>query len=195
MEGCEITVITNHILVSFCEHALKKKSLYMWGTYGKPITSSLISSKAKQYPDRYSPARIAFLKRHADGTTVGCDCAGLIKWALWTDGNIYGKIKYSAKTDRGAQGLFEASKEKGKINTMPNVPGIVLWKPGHVGVYVGNKEVIECTLGSRGDGIVKTPLSYGGWTYWLKVPEVMYIEDVAKKKMSILEKLKMVLRY
>ena len=194
MEGGEITVITNHMLASFCEQALKKKSLYMWGTYGKAITSALISSKAKQYPDRYSSSRISFLKKHIDGTTVGCDCSGLIKWALWTDGNIYGKIKYSAKTDRGAQGLFDSAKEKGKINTMPNVPGIVLWKPGHVGVYIGEKEVIECTFGSRGDGIVKTPLSSAGWTYWLKVPEVMYVEDVMKKKVSILEKLKMVLR-
>lgn len=77
---------------------------------------------------------------------------------------------------------------------MPDIPGIIVWKPGHVGVYVGNKAVIECTLGSRGDGIVKTPLSSAGWKYWLKVPEIMYAEDVTKKKISILEKLKDVLK-
>ena len=77
---------------------------------------------------------------------------------------------------------------------MPDIPGIIVWKPGHVGVYIGNREVIECTLGSRGDGIVKTPLYSAGWTHWLKVPEVMYVESIATKKTSFMEKLKMILK-
>ncbi len=181
------------MLASFCEQALKKKSLYMWGTYGKTITNSLITAKAKQYPDRYSATRISFLKKHIDGETVGCDCAGLIKWALWTEGDINASPKYNAKTDRGASGLYDSAKEKGRINTMPDVRGIVVWKKGHVGVYAGNREVIECTLGKRGDGIVKTPLSAAGWTHWLKVPEVAYADEgktVAITKLSFLDRIR-----
>ncbi len=186
--------ISNYQLVSFCELALQKPTLYMWGTYGKPITRSLLTSKAKQYPKNYSEARKAYLAKHMDGKTLGCDCAGLIKWALWTtDCDINKPPKYNSKTDRGSAGLYAAAKEKGKISTMPETPGLIVYKSGHVGVYIGGGKVIECTLGKRGDGIVKTDLNAAGWTHWLKIPEVEYVPDkisVYQKKTSIFDKLK-----
>ena len=45
---------------------------------------------------------------------------------------------------------------------------------GHVGVYIGNGEAVECTLGSYGDGIVKTKVKGRGWTHWLQMPEIAY---------------------
>jgi cell wall-associated NlpC family hydrolase len=184
--------ISNYQLVSFCELALQKPTLYMWGTYGKPITTSLLSSKIKQYPKNYSEARQKYIKSKIDGKTIGCDCAGLIKWALWTNCDINAPIKYNSKTDRGTAGLYSAAKEKGKIATLPEQPGVIVYKNGHVGVYIGNGKVIECTLGKRGDGIVKTDLNAAGWTHWLKLPEVEYVPDhisIYQKKTSILDKL------
>ena len=186
-------MITNYMLATFCEQALKQKTLYMWGTYGKPITKSLIVDKTKQYPTKYSETRQAYLKKHIDGKTRGCDCAGLIKWALWTNASINSPIKYDSKTDRGVNGLYNAATSKGLIGTMPEERGIIVYKSGHVGVYVGNGYVVECTLGNRGDGVVKTKLSAAGWTHWLKIPEVMYVSEEDKKlggkKLNIFEKL------
>lgn len=189
MDGEQMS-ISNYQLVSFCELALHKPTLYMWGTYGKPITRSLLTSKAKQYPKNYSEARKAYLTKHMDGKTLGCDCAGLIKWALWTDCDINKPPKYNSATDRGSAGLYAAAKEKGKISTMPEIPGLIVYKSGHVGVYIGGGKVIECTLGSRGDGVVETDISAVKWTHWLKIPELTYITPpTGKPKISITKKM------
>lgn len=47
--------------------------------------------------------------------------------------------------------------------------------PGHVGVYIGNGEVIE----ARGHayGVVTTKLSSRGWTQWGKCPYIDYITE------------------
>lgn len=41
---------------------------------------------------------------------------------------------------------------------------------GHVGVYIGNNEVVECTLSKFGDGVVKTRLNDRSWAYWCQCP-------------------------
>lgn len=190
-------MITNYQLVNFCEQALKKQSFYMWGTYGKLITKSLILSKAKQYPDRYSTTRQQFLLTHVDGVSVGCDCAGLIKWALWTEGDINSPIRFHEPTDRNTTMLYNAATLKGPMAVLPEIPGLIVYRKGHVGVYIGKGKVIECTLGGRGDGIVKTDLSQGQWTHWLKIPEVVYIENTSpaiKKKVTLLDRMKHLLK-
>ena len=55
-----------------------------------------------------------------------------------------------------ADGAFEVAKEKGPIDTMPDIPGICVRYPGHMGIYIGNGEVIE----ARGTkyGVIKTKL-------------------------------------
>lgn len=170
--------MTNLEFAAFCEKATEKKTLYMWGTYGRKITENLIANKQKQYSTRYSEKRVQFLKNHIDGETLGCDCAGLIKWALWTNGDIAVTPTYFASTDRGTGGLYREAKEKGGILSLPELAGVVVYKEGHVGVYMGNGKVVECTLGSRGDGVVFSALKKGGWTHWLKLPEIEYLEPV-----------------
>lgn len=145
------------------------------GTYGLVITSSIIKSKTAQYPTRYSASRVAELNKCVT-THRGCDCAGLIKWFLWSENDAH-DIKYNSKTDRNCTGLYNAATEKGSIDNLPEIPGLILYKSGHVGVYVGNGEAVECTLGSYGDGVVKTKVKGRGWTDWLKIPEIEYIEE------------------
>lgn len=192
--------MTNREFCLFCEAAAREKTMYMWGTFGNKITKDLISKKKAQYPNRYSEKRLCLLRAKADGETIGCDCAGLIKWALWTDCDISKAPRYSSSTDRGTAGLYRAAKEKGLFSQMPDIDGLVVYKEGHVGVSVGNGDVIECTLGSRGDGVVKTRIEAAGWTHWLKIPEVEYQTEekrpeisVHKKKVTVLDKLKKII--
>ena len=174
---------TNLLLVAFAKNVQKLPTRYMWGTYGNKITESLISAKKKQYPNSYSDGRVAKLKNY-----VGCDCSGLIKWFLMTEGGKYLTPKYRSLYDLGTTGLYNKAPEKGKINTLPEIPGLAVYKKGHVGIYIGNGKVIECTLGSRGDGVVYSDLSAYGWTHWLKIPNITYVTE--KKTIKVGDRVK-----
>ena len=76
---------------------------------------------------------------------------------------------------RTSDGMFNAAVEKGPINTMPDIPGIAVWHQGHIGVYIGNGYVIHAA--NTYDGVIKTPITSSGWTHWLKVPYINYIEE------------------
>lgn len=74
--------------------------------------------------------------------------------------------------DKSANGTLSWLKslgcKNGKISTLPNVPGILLFSPGHVGVYIGDGYAVE----ARGFkyGVVKTKVSARGWTDWAYLP-------------------------
>lgn len=75
--------------------------------------------------------------------------------------------------------MFEYAKSKGAewgtIDTIPDIPGIAVRYDGHVGVYVGNGEVVE----ERGFnyGCQLTQLKGRGWKHWYKLPFIKYDEN------------------
>ena len=161
-------------LAEFVKEKTKIKSAYMWGDYGRTITESTISQKARQYPSRYPAARQELLRSYIGKGYAGCDCVGLYKWFLWTDGGTKSAITYNSATDRSVSGMYNAATERGDISTLPEIVGVILYMNGHMGVYIGNGEAVECTLSSYGDGIVKSKVEGRGWTHWLKMPEIEY---------------------
>ena len=55
---------------------------------------------------------------------------------------------------------------------------------GHIGIYIGNNEVIECTISTKYakqshglGGVCKTKLSNRKWTHWLECPFIDYVEE------------------
>ena len=84
------------------------------------------------------------------------------------------EIQYGSNgmPDVGADGMYYNAGRNGSIETMPDTPGLAVWKSGHIGVYIGNGEVIEA-MDTR-YGVVKTKLQGRGWTHWLEVPEIKY---------------------
>lgn len=171
--------MTNKQLVEFAKSRLNIKTAYMWGAFGNLITESFIQQKARQYPKYYSEARQALLRSYIGKNYYGCDCAGLIKWFLWTDGGAHG-IRYNASQDKGTEGMYNSAKVKGKIADMPETPGLIVYMKGHVGVYIGNGEVVECTLGANGDGCVKTKLKARKdkqWTNYFEHEDIQYVKD------------------
>ncbi|MCI5795341.1 MAG: C40 family peptidase [Ruminococcus sp.] len=77
--------------------------------------------------------------------------------------------------DVTADGMFNAAVEKGPISTLSDIPGIAVWHQGHIGVYIGNGCVIHAA--NAYDGVIKTPITSSGWTHWLKIPYINYIEE------------------
>lgn len=175
--------LNNTDFVRFCKEAAKRKTVYMWGTFGNPVTESLIQSKRKQYGIlKYSNARIETLRKYI-GSRRGCDCCGLIKWYLMTGGDIAKNPIYNSAYDLNASGFYNKAKEKGVISTLPEIAGLAVYKKGHIGVYIGGGKVIECTKSSRGDGVVYSDLKAYGWTHWLKIHAISYpVTEAAKKK-------------
>ena len=162
---------TNLGLVEFAKKARDMKAGYVYGTFGQILTPSLLDYKRKQYPyqvERY----IDFIKQHYLNK-VTYDCVGLIKGYLWTNQN--GSIVYDASTDVSADGMFNKAAVKGDIKTIPEVPGICVRRPGHIGVYIGNGKVIEAK--GTTSGVVETELKKFPWTHWLECPYITYIKE------------------
>lgn len=154
-------------LVSYAKAQLGKP--YWYGTFGNKATQSLLTSKTKQYPTHYTSDRTAKYKSQI-GQRVH-DCVGLIKGYLWSE-SATATPKYNASQDVSANGMLSRCKEKGNISTIPEIPGVLVFMPGHVGVYIGNGRVIE----ARGFayGVVETKLSARTWTSWGKCPWIIY---------------------
>ena len=165
--------------LSLVGHAIARLGTgYVYGTYGHVLTESLLSAKQKQYPLKVTPY-LSFIRSTWLGKPVQ-DCVGLIKGHYWTEDD--GKIvyKFDGLPDVSANGLYNAASEKGPITSLPEIKGLIVWKSGHVGVYIGSGEVIE-SHGTK-SGVIKTLLTRDvnetGWTRWFKCPYIDYISDV-----------------
>ena len=135
---------------------------YVFGFNGQVVSELLIQQKSKMYPRIYSAAYIAKSRKYIGKTAY--DCSGLIDSFIgW---------------DRTANQYLAMAKEKGPISTIPNQPGVLVHFDGHIGVYLGNGQVIE----ARGInyGIVQTSLSKRPWKNWSKCPAIDYPSTIMK---------------
>lgn len=161
-------------LVKWAQMAYDNKWGYVWGSHGDVLTSSELKRLKKVFGANVTDKE-DYIKSHWLGRRTS-DCVGLIKGYGWYD-ETSGIIKYGTNEmkDVTANGMFDAAVEKGPISTMPDIPGIAVWHQGHIGVYIGNGYVIHAA--NTYDGVIKTPITSSGWTHWLKVPYINYIEE------------------
>ena len=147
---------------------------YVWGTCGQVLTESALAGKIAQYPDEVG-SQEEFIRTHWLGRRCA-DCVGFIKGYGWLNAETQ-EIEYSTNgmPDIGADAMYANATGKGTIDTIPEIPGLAVWHEGHIGIYIGNGEVIEA-MGTR-YGVVRTQLSERHWTHWLKIPYINYIEE------------------
>ena len=133
---------------------------YWYGCYvGMIGTEALLAYKAKQYPNVYSAAYVSASRKWLGKPVT--DCVGLLKGVVW-QADFQGK--YQVASDLSANGMYQKCPVKGPIATIPERPGLVVWKDGHIGVYVGNGVVVESR--SVEWGVVRTFLKDRPWTNW-----------------------------
>ena len=161
----------NNQLVEYCFKLYNTGARYWFGTFGQKASTNLWKTKKQQYPSQYKSSKDKQIKKDIEEGRIVTDCSGLIKGFMMLRDN--GQIVYTPSYDLGANGYYNKATEKGTIKTMPDIPGLAVWKEGHIGVYVGNGEVIE----ARGFdyGVQKYNLSDRPYKYWLKVPGLEYI--------------------
>ncbi len=160
-------------LVFWAENAYEQKWGYVYGTWGSELTGSLLSEKAKQYPQAVGGSE-KFIKENYIGRRV-TDCIGLIKGYGWYNNN--GGFSYCSNgmPDVGADRLFNEASEKGEIGTIPDIPGLAVWAEGHIGVYIGDGWVIDAK--GTEEGMMKTRVEDRAWTHWCRIPYIEYIDE------------------
>ena len=163
---------TNHQLADWAEMALAAGAKYWYGTCWYDATEDLLKRKAKQYPSHYTASKMSTYRKHIAQKKMVCDCVGLIKGFFWTSNDTtVNKYKANNCPDRIADGIFSICDETWDIKDLPDIRGLVVWMKGHIGIYVGNGEVIE----ARGYkyGVVRTQLKARGWKKAGRLPETM----------------------
>ena len=166
-----------HDLAAYAMQAWENNWGYVWGTFGNVLTPSLLEYKVKQYPDGVGKYE-DYIEEHYLGRRTA-DCIGLIKSYGWFNPDT-GKIDYGSNgmPDYNANQMYHdavnSGAEHGTIAAIPEIPGLVLWKEGHTGVYIGNGYAIEAMSTSKGVG--KTKVDGRGWQAWYKLPYIDYEE-------------------
>ena len=145
---------------------------YWYACSGETPTAAWLDYKIRQYPDKWTPARIAKARSEVGKGKHVFDCIGLMRW-------ICGVEKNRDALYTNADGLLTKCKIKGPIKTLPEVPGVMVFMKGHVGVYIGKGRVIESHGFKQVDN---NPLSFQKWTHWGYCPWVQYPSTPAPDK-------------
>jgi hypothetical protein len=165
-------------LAAYAVQAWKNNWGYVWGTYGNVLTASLLDYKVAQYPDGVGNYE-TFIRNNWLGRRT-TDCIGLVKGYGWLNPETL-TIQYGSNgmPDYSANQMYrtavDSGAEHGSVSVMPEIPGLVLWKEGHTGVYIGGGYAIEA-MGTS-SGVVKTKVEGRGWQAWYKIPYITYLED------------------
>ncbi len=165
----------------------KYKTVYMLGCYGMPVTEALITSKSRQLPNWYTTAKQAQLRKLIGKEYYGFDCVNLIKGILWG----FPKSKYSTNgvPDINADGMINKCIDV-SADFKDIIPGEAVWLPGHIGVYIGDGKVVECTPKWDNDVQITACLNIGPvkglygrtWQKHGKIPYIEYEKPTAKQQ-------------
>ncbi len=154
-------------LVSFVVNAKQSGWGYVFGGQGQLYTKELAEDWARRR--RSGRDYNYFVVRCARwfGKIV-VDCSGLIIEAY--------RSRISGYGDKTANTLFRRCVQTGKLDTIPETPGLCVWRSGHIGLYIGDGKVIEA--GGTNIGVVtsklKAPATTKRWTNWGRLADVDY---------------------
>lgn len=166
-----MAIMINLQLVEYFTKALNAKWGYVWGTNGELYTQKMA--------DSYKASNRACPSSRDPKTYWTVDCKKWIgKMTADCSGGIVGAFReYNTKySDRSANTFKSQFIQSGSMNSLPEIKGLALWRSGHIGIYIGNGECIEF----RGTdyGCVKTKIKDRDFTFWGKLKDIEYIEDV-----------------
>lgn len=152
--------LTGKGLVKFAKSKLGTP--YVYGAKGEDgkLTLSKLNWLRRNYPGIVTSSYYNKAKKYVG--KVCCDCSSLAN--SW-----YCGVKYQY----GSAQLYQKAKKRMPIKNWKKFPiGTILYKEGHVGVYIGDGKVIEAK--GINFGVVKTNISSTKWKYGLLMPWIDY---------------------
>lgn len=154
-------------IVSFVVNAKNEGWGYVYSGQGQLYTSALAEQWGRG--NRAGRGYDYFVKRCARwfGHIV-VDCSGLIVEAY--------RSRIPGYEDMSANTVFSRAVQSGSIDTIPEIPGLCVWHRGHIGVYIGNRKIIEAAGTETGVILshLKAPGSIRRWTHWGMMADVDY---------------------
>ena len=139
--------------------------------YGAKITEGNLTEKKMStmhalYPKVVTSAYMTKARNRGQVGKVNVDCSGLI--AGYRQLNI------------GSYQLYQTAYTRMPISKINDfAPGTVLWKSGHVGVYIGKVNGVPMCIEAKGInyGTVQTKVSATKWVYGLTFKDITYSYD------------------
>ncbi len=152
-------------------------NVYVWGAQGETNISEEWIKRRETSEINAQRAVKLWKKRVAEGKTplAAFDCSGLIVYFLMSNGLL--------KSDTSSRGLYELCKKLVGRNEL--LPGDFVFRHNgtrihHVGVYIGDGQVIEAK--GRDEGVVLRGIDESGKGYWNRYGrfEPLFEEDDKK---------------
>lgn len=166
-------------LINLFQKALSEKWGYIWGAAGETWTQAKQNAATREQTVKYGQKWV--------GRRVS-DCSGLFYWAFkQLGGYMYHGSNTMFKSYSTASGTLKSGK---RTDGEELKPGTAVYKYNtsdgyhHVGLYVGNNQVIEAK--GTAYGVVSSKPS-DGWTHWGELKGVDYESVVDEKKEEPME--------
>ena len=162
----ETIMIKANELIALFQKALSEKWGYIWGAAGETWTQAKQNAATREQTVKYGQKWV--------GRRVS-DCSGLFYWAFkQLGGYMYHGSNTMFKSYSTASGTLKSGKRSDGEELKP---GTAVYKYNtsdgyhHVGLYVGNNQVIEAK--GTAYGVVSSKPS-DGWTHWGELKGVDY---------------------
>lgn len=158
---------TNVGLVKYAYQAVADGWGYIHGASGQKLTESRLQYFINNEPEQYdTEERVAYAKKWI-GKRVA-DCSGLIKAYLYADedGKSVSTTDYPFITGMSSVWYNNTTEAvKGPMETMPETLGLILYREGHVAIYIGHNKIIEAK--GLKHGVVISELVKSEWEMWV----------------------------
>ena len=142
-------------LIQHCKDKLGTP--YVYGAKGEVLTQAILDRLARENPGTYTSTYKAKVARYIGQRCT--DCSGLISWYT---GCIRGSYNYHDT----------ATQRVGIDHMDESMIGWALWKPGHIGVYIGDGYCIEAK--GINYGTIKSRVTATPWQKVLKLCDIDY---------------------
>lgn len=158
---------TGNELVAYAKNRLGTPYFYGAKIHEGALTKRKMSTMHAMYPKVVTNAYMTKARNRGQVGKVNVDCSGLI--AGYRQLNI------------GSYQLYQTAYTRMPIAQIDDfAPGVVLWKSGHVGVYIGKVNGVPMCIEAKGInyGTVLTKVSSTKWVYGLTFKDMDYTYDV-----------------